>query len=161
MPPDDFALLELLRRHGVPFVIVGGHAVNYHGHRRATEDVDVVWMRSPDAERSLTAALTEVNAQYITREIDSATGIERTQPVNAPYVAANHLMMLWVPEVGFLDLFDFIPGEPDADVADLFRTSVEADGLRYASLPWLRRMKRRAGRPKDLDDLKALGDEAE
>lgn len=149
-------MFEMLRRHGVPFVIVGGHAVNYHGHRRATEDADVVWMRSPTSQVALTAALEELSAQYITREIDPATGIERTMPVNAAFVAANHLMMLWVPDLGFIDLFDYIPGEPESDVGELFRTSVEAEGYRYASLAWLRRMKRSAGRSQDLDDLREL-----
>jgi len=51
MPPD-LELLDVLRRHGVPFVVVGGHAVNVHGYRRATEDTDVVWPRSPAAEGS-------------------------------------------------------------------------------------------------------------
>ena len=156
MSRDEFAMFETLRRHGVPFVIVGGHAVNYHGHRRATEDADVVWMRSPPSELALTAALQELNAQYITREIDPATGIERTVPVNAAFVAANHLMMLWVPDAGFINLFDYVPGEPASDVAELFRTSVEAEGYRYASLAWLRRMKQAAGRTKDLDDLREL-----
>ena len=156
MSHDDFAMFETLRRHGVPFVIVGGHAVNYHGHRRATEDADVVWLRTPQSERALAAALAELNAQYITREIDPATGIERALPVNASFVAANRLMMLWVPDLGFLDLFDYVPGEPGSDVAELFRTSVEAEGYRYASLAWLRRMKRQAGRSKDLQDLEEL-----
>jgi hypothetical protein len=48
--PDDLELFDLLRRHGVDFVIVGGHAVNVHGYRRATEDIDIVWIRSPETE---------------------------------------------------------------------------------------------------------------
>ncbi|HWE98081.1 MAG TPA: hypothetical protein VG269_29315 [Tepidisphaeraceae bacterium] len=28
--PDNFEPLEVLRRHAVPFVIVGGHAVNHY-----------------------------------------------------------------------------------------------------------------------------------
>ena len=37
----DLSLFHILQRHGVPFVIVGGHAVNYHGCVRVTEDSDV------------------------------------------------------------------------------------------------------------------------
>lgn len=37
---NEFPLLETLARHGVPFVIIGGHAVNFHGSLRASEDVD-------------------------------------------------------------------------------------------------------------------------
>jgi hypothetical protein len=34
--------------------------------------------------------------------------------------------------------------------------TLEVDGLRFPSLSWLRRMKRMAGRPKDLLDLENL-----
>lgn len=34
-------LLELFRYHGVEFLIVGGHAVAFHGHPRLTEDLDL------------------------------------------------------------------------------------------------------------------------
>jgi hypothetical protein len=33
---------------------------------------------------------------------------------------------------------------------------VQLDGVRFASLEWLRRMKQAAGRPKDLLDLENL-----
>jgi hypothetical protein len=154
MPPD-FELLEALRRHGVPFVIVGGHAVNFHGYRRATEDTDVVWQRSTESEEALFRALTEVEAQYIGTDIDPATNMERTYPVTLPWVRASHLMMLWT-RFGFFDLFDYVPGHPDQDVRELLATAVEAAGLRFASLDWLRRMKRAAARPKDLLDLENL-----
>jgi len=154
MPPD-FELFDLLRRHSIPFVIVGGHAVNFHGYRRATEDTDVVWVRSAESERSLFQALSEIDAQYIGDDIDPATGIERTYPVDPTFIQISRLMMLWT-KLGFFDLFDYVPGHPDADVRELLATSVEADGYRFASLDWLRRMKKVSGRTKDLLDLENL-----
>ncbi|MFM7035050.1 MAG: hypothetical protein ACKOYJ_07695 [Planctomycetia bacterium] len=47
MAPDH-RLFEVLLRHRIPFVVIGGHAVNVHGHLRATEDTDVLWLRSPE-----------------------------------------------------------------------------------------------------------------
>lgn len=38
-------LLDVLSGHGVPFVVIGGHAVNLHGVLRATEDTDLLWLR--------------------------------------------------------------------------------------------------------------------
>ena len=38
-------LLDVLSEHGVPFVVIGGHAVNLHGVLRATEDTDLLWLR--------------------------------------------------------------------------------------------------------------------
>jgi len=152
---DGREILEALRRHGVPFVIIGAHAVNFHGYGRATEDTDVVWVRSPAAEQALLEALTELNAQYIGNEIDPATNIERTYAVTLSFVQNNHLMMLCTAQ-GFLDLFDYIPGFPEDDVRELLASSVDSHGLRYTSVQWLRKMKKASDRPKDRVDLENL-----
>jgi hypothetical protein len=151
----DFRLFEVLARHGVPFLVIGGHAVSFHGYVRATEDTDLVWMRSPEAEKGLLAALEELNAEFIGQEIDPETGIERTHPVTASFIRSQSLMMLCTT-AGFLDLFDYVPGYPGEAVASLFESSRELDGIRFVSLEWLRRMKTAAGRPKDLLDLENL-----
>jgi hypothetical protein len=151
----DFRVFEVLTRHGVPFLVIGGHAVSFHGYVRATEDTDILWMRSPEAERGLLAALEELNAEYIGKEIDPATGIERTHPVTASFIRAQSLMMLCTT-AGFLDLFDYVPGHPGEPVASLFESSREVEGIRFVSLEWLRRLKAAAGRPKDLLDLENL-----
>jgi hypothetical protein len=152
---DDYQILTILGRHGVPVVIVGAHAVNFHGYGRAGENIDVVWLRTPEAEQSLLQALIEVDARYIGDETDPATGLERMHPVTLPYIQAQRLMMLCTRH-GFLDLFDYVPGIPQQDVADLFASSVESNGLRYVSLQWLRKMKEASGRGKDLLDLENL-----
>ncbi len=151
----EVAIFEILTRHGVPFVIVGGHAVYVHGHQRQTEDVDVVWRRSAESEVALAAALAELDARYIGNEIDPATGIERMHEVSVAFIRSRHLMMLWT-KLGFLDLFDYIPGHANAEVDELFATSVESPPYRFASLEWLRKMKQASGRAKDVEDLKNL-----
>ena len=152
---DLFHLLDVLSTHNVPFVIIGGHAVTFHGFVRATEDTDVVFRRTPETELSLLAALTEVNACWIGNEIDSETGIEQTFPVSLPYIRGTRMMML-VTDFGFLDLFDYIPGWPDEPVEHLFDTAVEQGHYRFASLRWLRAMKAAANRAKDQIDLENL-----
>jgi hypothetical protein len=154
----DVSILEPLKRHGVPFVIVGGHAVNFHGYVRSTEDVDIVWLRSPATETGLFAALTELDAQYIGADIDPETGIERTHPVSRERIQSHHLLML-LTKYGFLDLFDYIPGSAGTDVNELFEASVENSGFRFSSLGWLRKMKKASGRTKDLLDLENLPEE--
>lgn len=109
----DLRAVEILRRHGVPFVVIGGH------------------------------------------KIDPATGIERTHPVSAAFVQAERLMMLCT-SVGFLDLFDYVPGFPDVPVSEIWDTALDVGGVRFASLACLRQIKRAAGRPKDLLDLENL-----
>ena len=154
---DDIEILKVLRRHGVSFVIVGGHAVNFHGYIRATEDVDVVWQRSEEAEQRLLAALTELCAEYFGDDIDPITGIERTHAVSLPHIRSSHMMIL-VTRLGFLDLFDHVPGLPQEDLDKFIASSVESNGLHYVSIDWLRKMKRAAGRTKDRLDLEELGE---
>lgn len=152
-PHHEF--VALLQQHGVPFCLVGGHAVQMHGHGRDTEDIDVVWLRDEQSQEQLLKVLEEANACWISNERDPTTGLERLVPVTAAYINCEHLMMLWT-DYGFVDLFDYIPGHPSADVRDLFDTAVVAGGVRYASLEWLKKMKQAAGRPRDLEDLRNL-----
>jgi hypothetical protein len=157
---DPFRLIDVLTKHEVPFVIIGGHAVTYHGYLRATEDTDVVFQRTAGSELALFAALSEVHAQWIGNEIDPATGLERAFPVSINYIQHSHLMML-VTDLGFLDIFDFIPGHPETNVDLLFATALENRGRRFSSLNWLRKMKLAAGRTKDQLDLENLPPDSE
>jgi hypothetical protein len=151
----ELELLATLARHGVPFVVIGGHAVTAHGYIRATEDVDVVWLRSPEAEENLFRALMELDAKYIGNDIDPATGIEREHPITLAWVRASRLMMLTTKN-GFLDMFDYVPALPQEDVGKLIADAIQVDDLRFVSLETLRRMKRASGRTKDLLDLENL-----
>lgn len=151
----QYEFVELLQKHGVPFCLVGGHAVQVHGHGRDTEDIDVVWLRGEESKKQLLQVLQEANACWISNERDPQTRIEKLVPVTAAYINCEHLMMLWT-DYGFVDLFDYIPGHPAEDVQKLFDAAVDVGGVRYASLDWLKKMKQAAGRPKDLEDLRNL-----
>lgn len=105
---DPLTFFQLLARAGVPFVIIGGHAVNFHGHVRATEDADLIFERSGASEAALLEALQSIHACWISDERDPATGHERLVPVSASYVRGEHLMML-TTDLGFLDLYDYYP----------------------------------------------------
>ena len=67
--------------------------------------------------------------------------------------------MMLCTSVGFLDLFDYVPGFHDVPVSEVWETALDVGGVRFASLEWLRRMKQAAGRPKDLLDLENLPSE--
>ncbi len=148
---------EVLADHGAPFVVNGGHAVGYHGYVCATEDHDVVFVRSADAKRALLAALKKLNAEWISDEIDPATGLERLVPVSEAHIRAEHVMMLRT-DLDYLDIFDHIPGYPSEDTRLLYGSAEALQGIRFANLEWLRRMTQAGGRPKDLEDLERLGD---
>lgn len=152
---DPLQIFERLARAGVPFVIIGGHAVSFHGYVRTTEDADIVFQRTAASEASLLQVLQSIHACWISDEIDPQTGIERLVPITADYVRSEHPMMLCT-DLGFLDIYDYIPGFPDTPVHEILADSVVFGELRFVSLPWLRKLKACAGRHKDLDDLEHL-----
>ena len=142
-------LLEILKDHDIEFVIIGGHAVNFHGHIRTTEDFDIIISPNDTNKDKLHLALSGMNARWISNETDPDTNSEKTIPVSPEFVKNNHLMMLCT-DLGYLDVFDFIPGFPDIPVEKIFQDSQELHGMRYPSLEWLLKIKRKSGRPRDL-----------
>ncbi len=42
----DFRVFQVLQSHRIPFLIIGGHAVSFHGYVRGTEDADILWDRT-------------------------------------------------------------------------------------------------------------------
>jgi len=151
--PDD--ILSLLHRHQAPCLVIGGHAVAVHGYLRTTEDTDLIYWRAADPDERLLDALLEVHACWIGDQRDPATGLEELHPIDRRFFRNQRLMML-TTDLGYLDIFDFIPGFPDTDPAELFRDAIELAGVKYVSLSWLRRIKQAAGRPRDLEDLHNL-----
>ncbi len=57
LPPDSLELLETLATHQVRALVVGGHAVAFHGYARTTEDLDIFFDRGRDNCERLYAAL--------------------------------------------------------------------------------------------------------
>ena len=154
-PTDPLAIFRVLTRAGVPFLIIGGHAVSFHGYVRTTEDADVIFQRTPATEAALLRVLESIHACWVSNDRDPQTGLERLVPVSLSYLKAQPLMMLST-DLGFLDLYDYVPGFPETPVEEIFADSIAWDELRFVSLRWLRRLKERAARYRDLDDLEHL-----
>ena len=153
--PDPLAIFHVLADADVPFVIIGGHAVNFHGYIRTTEDADIIFRRTPASEQALLKVLQGVEACWISEELDPATRLERLIPVSLAYLQSQHLMML-TTRLGFLDVYDYVPSFPETPVEELFADSATLGNLRFVSLRWLRRLKERAARNRDWDDLENL-----
>ena len=132
-PRDPLAIFHGLVGAGIPFVIIGGHAVIFHGYIRTTEDADIIFRRTPLSEQALQKFLQEIDACWISKEIDPSTQLERLVPVTLPYLQAQHLMMLKT-KLGFLDIYDYVPGFPETPVEELFVDSVGHGDLRFVSL---------------------------
>jgi hypothetical protein len=155
---DFEALLSTLDRNRVEYIVVGGAAALAHGSARFTQDLDVVYSRSPENLDRLVSALRDLKP-YL-----------RGAPPGLPFVwdritLSHGLNFTLETSLGFIDLLGEIPG--GGTYADLVGSSVElrifAGATKCLSLEQLIRAKRAAGRPKDLEalaELEALRDEA-
>ncbi|MEJ7718772.1 MAG: nucleotidyltransferase [Thermoleophilaceae bacterium] len=99
-PVESTEILRVLVRHGVDFVVIGGLAVQTHGHLRTTKDLDLVPEPSRENYVRLAAALAELEA--VLRGVDAdLLGIDVTD--------ADHLgwggNFTLVTKHGWLDVF--------------------------------------------------------
>ena len=72
-------LLHQLNLNEVPYIVVGGYAVNYHGYRRTTGDIDI-WIK-PSNENSKTQLLIALKNLGITEDkLQKLSEIDFTLP---------------------------------------------------------------------------------
>jgi hypothetical protein len=72
-------LLHQLNLNEVPYIVVGGYAVNYHGYRRTTGDIDI-WIK-PSNENSKTQLLIALKNLGITEDkLQKLSDIDFTLP---------------------------------------------------------------------------------
>ena len=58
---QDFKeFLELLNKHRVKYLVVGGYSVAIHGHPRYTKDIDIWILTNRDNAQALLDALDEI-----------------------------------------------------------------------------------------------------
>ncbi|MFH1488199.1 MAG: DUF6036 family nucleotidyltransferase [Pseudomonadota bacterium] len=138
---DTERILKLLKGHKVLFVVIGATAFPIHGYSRATLDIDIFIKRErKNAERTMAALaafgydMSDVsiddllNKKLLIRQYTTETDIH-------PFVKGVTFETVWKNRV-------------KAKIGNTFAW--------FASLKDLIRMKRAAGRPKDLEDLKYL-----
>lgn len=152
-------LLRALDEGGVAYIVVGGVAARAHGSSRLTDDLDISYARDSANLKRLVAALKPLKP-YLR---GAPPGLPFAWSVATLKAGLNFTL---VTTAGAIDLLGDITGgggydqlEPHALTITLFGREV-----RLLDLPWLIKVKRAAGRPKDLEvvaELEALSEERE
>jgi hypothetical protein len=149
VPLDAAEIFRILERHGVEYVLIGGLAVQAHGHIRTTQDADVYPSATSSNLERLAAALEELSAH--------PPGRRETPAPNAVDLAATDRHVLDTV-AGGLDVHLRPPGaKPWAEVRErALAIEVAGVGVAVAGRDDLIAMKRAAGRPVDRGDVVAL-----
>jgi hypothetical protein len=149
---DPERLLRILGAHGVRFVLIGGWAAKLLGSPTVTGDIDICYARDAANLERLAAALAELHVR-----LRGAPAGLPFRP-DSPTLAAGDVFTL-VTDAGDLDLLGSPSGVGSFEDLDRAALALDLDGqvIRVASIDDLIRMKRAAGRPKDLVELEILG----
>jgi hypothetical protein len=141
---QDFReFIELLNKHKVRYLLIGGYAVALHGHPRYTKDLDIwIWMDHANAEL-LCTALKEF-------------GFSSLDLAPEDFLEPDRIIQLGYPP-NRIDLMTS-PKGIDFETCYSNREIIEIEGLKInlIDIGNLRQNKKATGRYQDLADLENL-----
>src|SRR5262245_14156435 len=142
-PFNPAAIIEVLNRNDVPYVVVGGMAAGLQGAMWATFDLDIVYGRHAEDLRRLAAAVAELEARPVELEDGIIVHLdERSFRHGDTWTLATRY--------GRLDLLaEPAPGLRYEVLAPRARTIEGRQRYKVAALPDLIAMKRHSARPQD------------
>lgn len=150
-------VLSALNREEVRYLVAGGVAVVLHGYLRTTADLDLV---------------VQLERENVLRALDAleSLGYRPRAPVAARDFADESVRESWIRDKNLqvfslwsndnpgleVDLFVREPFDFESTYAGVEEIRLERTTTRVVPLRLLIEMKRRAGRPRDIEDIEAL-----
>jgi hypothetical protein len=148
---DPLRALRVLADHGVDYVMIGGLAARLWGSPSVTNDLDLCYDRSPENLERLAAALRELQATL------------RGAPEGLPFLLDAKTLkqgdsFTFNTVAGAFDLLGTPSGSDGYGSLALNAREMDLGDMtvRVADLRDLIRMKKAAGRPKDLIEVEIL-----
>ncbi len=142
--PSDFSeFLKSLREKEVKYLLIGGYAVAYHGYPRATNDLDIWILATPE------------NAERVVEVIrDFGFGSSELSP--DLFLKIPNLIRMGVPPIRIEILNDISGVEFEACYPNRVIDRMGDVEVDIISATDLKQNKKASGRFKDLDDLQNL-----
>ncbi len=144
--PDDFRdLLVELHDAGAEFVVVGGHAVAFHGHPRATKDLDLLIRADRKNAEKVYRALAAFGAPLDTFQVKASD-----------FATYDGVLQIGLPPRR-IDILNRATGITfEEAVSENAGFALEGRTIRVIGRSALLKNKRTVGRAQDLADVKAL-----
>lgn len=140
---DFKEFLELLNKHTVDYMVVGGFALAFHGAPRYTGDIDI-WIRS-----------SKENADLLISAL-SEFGFALPDLTSADFCEPDQVVQLGLPPVR-IDILTSISGVTWDEAFPLITREVfQNTDIPFIGKEAYLKNKRASGRPKDLADIDAL-----
>lgn len=144
LPPDFREFLECLNAAGVEYLLIGGHAVAFHGYSRVTSDMDVWINRTPE------------NAEWVLTAIrrffsDPMTGLVAAQLLDPEIVTHFGVRPHLIEILNRVSGGDFSKAWPRR-----IATTYDGVPVNILGIEDLKQNKLASGRHKDLADLENL-----
>jgi hypothetical protein len=143
LPPDFKEFLKLLNEHQVEYLLVGGHAVGFHGYPRPTGDLDI-WI-----------AVNLENAQRMVNVLQ-AFGFALPQLSPELFLDTKNMVRMGVPPVRIEILTEISGVVFEHCYARRITATVEDIAVNFINEDDLKINKKASGRNKDLNDLENL-----
>jgi len=152
VPLDAERILRALAEHGVDYVLIGGLAVQTHGHVRTTNDADLIPAPEPANLERLATVLRELDARVLN------PGQESTE-IDAKMLPRATIWQFATRDGG-IDVMHEVPGGlPYSELRErALHVRLGDIDVPVVDLDDLIRMKLARGRPVDLADVAALID---
>jgi len=151
-------IFNTINQAKVLYLVAGGIAVNTHGYQRMTADLDLVIQLDTDNIKNAMNALGQLGYQPLipVNAIDFADPVKRKNWIETKNMQVLSLQSQQFPEttidIFVTEPFDFNKEYETAKTADL----APEISFNIVSIPTLIKMKQKAGRPRDLDDIQHL-----
>jgi len=151
-PPDAERILRTLAEYNVDYVLIGGLAVQTHGHVRTTNDADLIPAADPANLERLAAALRALDARVLNPGHEDDAVEARMLP--------RATFWQFTTRDGGIDVMHEVPGgRAYGELSErALRVQLGDIEVPVVALDDLIQMKLSRGRPVDLADIAALTD---
>jgi predicted nucleotidyltransferase len=151
---DAERIFAVLQEHGVEYVLIGGMAVQTHGHVRMTNDADLIPAPDPANLARLADALISMDAKVLNPGHED-------EAITASMLPRSTIWQFTTRD-GNIDVMQEVPGGREFEQLseDSLPIRLGDIAIEVVGLDDLIRMKLARGRRVDLDDVAALTDQA-